>query len=526
MLHYPSGCFVTGMGSSSISRFGWFQVSRVTKSQSEFDLLVIGGGINGAGIAADAAGRGLSVALLEKGDLASATSSWSSKLIHGGLRYLENYHFGLVRKSLKEREVLIKAAPHLVAPLAFQIPILPNSRSAVLLRCGLFLYDRLAMSKHFGASRTVGYSADGPLEASIRKGFEYWDAQVDDSRLVVANALQAKQRGAVILTRHEVTDAKANSGKWSVETKDHLSCVQKTLTCKVLVNATGPWVSQLHCEIAGQKKAHRLRLVKGSHLVLPKLCEENRAFLLQHKDGRVVFVIPYLNDFSLVGTTEEEYSGDLDAPRISRAEVDYLLKIVNRYFKAAVCEKDVVGVFSGIRPLIENEGEKASRVSRDYRLQLDRATAPLLSVYGGKVTTYRLLAEQVLDQLREFFPTMSGSWTECAVLPGGDFEAAEKLQQQLVGQYPWLTQSLVRRWLRSYGTCAPEIVGEARSMRDLGFCFGANLFQLEVDYLCSREWAMTAEDILWRRTKLGYLFSAEEVRSLSNYLEQRKQSQP
>ncbi|MGB1667071.1 MAG: glycerol-3-phosphate dehydrogenase [Pseudohongiellaceae bacterium] len=495
----------------------------MTKSQSEFDLLVIGGGINGAGIAADAAGRGLSVALLEKGDLASATSSWSSKLIHGGLRYLENYHFGLVRKSLKEREVLTTAAPHLVTPLAFQIPMLPESRSAILLRCGLFLYDTLAKRKHYGASRAVRYRADSPLEASIRKGFEYWDAQVDDSRLVVANALQARQRGAVVLTRHEVTDASAHPEGWSVVVKDHLSTIRKTLTCKVLVNAAGPWVSQLDGKIAGSEKAHPLRLVKGSHLVLPKLSAQNKAFLLQHEDGRVVFVIPYLDDYSLVGTTEEEYSGDLDAPQISEAEVSYLLNIVNHYFNVNVSDEQIVGAFSGIRPLIENEGEQASRVSRDYRLQLNRLPAPMLSVYGGKVTTYRLLAEQVLDRLREFFPAMTGSWTASAVLPGGDFEAQDKLPQQLAERYPWLRPDLIRRWLNAYGTCAAEIVGAARSMGDLGVCFGANLFQLEVDYLCAREWAITAEDILWRRTKLGYVFSEEEVRSLSHYLKQRRQ---
>ena len=495
----------------------------MTKSQSEFDLLVIGGGINGAGIAADAAGRGLSVALLEKGDLASATSSWSSKLIHGGLRYLENYHFGLVRKSLKEREVLTTAAPHLVMPLAFQIPMLPESRSAVLLRCGLFLYDALAKRKHYSASRAVRYWADSPLEASIRKGFEYWDAQVDDSRLVVANALQARQRGAVVLTRHEVTDASAHPEGWSVAVKDHLSAIRKTLTCKVLVNAAGPWVSQLDGKIAGSEKAHPLRLVKGSHLVLPKLSAQNKAFLLQHEDGRVVFVIPYLDDYSLVGTTEEEYSGDLDVPQISESEVSYLLKIVNHYFKVNVSDEQIVGAFSGIRPLIENEGEQASRVSRDYRLQLNRLPAPLLSVYGGKVTTYRLLAEQVLDRLREFFPAMTGSWTASAVLPGGDFAAQDELQQQLAERYPWLRPDLIRRWLNAYGTCAAEIVGAARSMGDLGVCFGANLFQLEVDYLCAREWAITAEDILWRRTKLGYVFSEEEVSSLSHYLKQRRQ---
>ena len=492
---------------------------------TEFDLLVIGGGINGAGIAADAAGRGLSVALLEKGDLASATSSWSSKLIHGGLRYLENYHFGLVRKSLQEREVLTTAAPHLVTPRAFQIPMLPESRSAILLRCGLFLYDTLAKRKRYGASRAVRYRADSPLAASIRRGFEYWDAQVDDSRLVVANALQATQRGAVVLTRHEVTDASANSEGWSVAVKDHLSTIGKTLTCKVLVNAAGPWVSQLDSKIAGSEKAHQLRLVKGSHLVLPKLSTQDTAFLLQHEDGRVVFVIPYLDDYSLVGTTEEEYSGDLDAPQISETEVSYLLKIVNQYFNVDVSDEQVVGAFSGIRPLIESEGEQASQISRDYRLQLNRLPAPMLSVYGGKVTTYRLLAEQVLDRLQEFFPAMNGSWTASAVLPGGDFGAQDKLQQQLAERYPWLRPDLIRRWLNAYGTCAAEIVGAARSMGDLGVCFGANLFQLEVDYLCAREWAITAEDILWRRTKLGYVFSEEEVSSLTNYLVQCRQIQ-
>lgn len=495
----------------------------MNQTQTDYDLLVIGGGINGAGIAADAAGRGLKVALVEKGDLASATSSWSSKLIHGGLRYLEQYQFALVRKSLQEREILTAAARHIIKPLAFQIPMLDNSRNGLLLRMGLFVYDYLVKREHYKRSRSVSYGDMSPLNSSVRKGYEYWDAQVDDSRLVLINALQAQAHGADILTRNEVVDVYSDGYGWHVMVRDHIESADKKLRCKVLVNAAGPWVSQLHAKLMGDEASYDLRLVKGSHIVLPKLHDQDNAFLLQHHDGRVVFVIPYLGKYSLVGTTEEEYKGDLEKPTISDAEMDYLIAIVNLYFKNSVSRADVVGSFSGIRPLIESEGTAATaatKVSRDYRLHLDKKPSPLLSVYGGKVTTYRVLAEQVMNQLGPFFPRTKGSWTKRATLPGGDFELSENLFQDLARQYSWLRPDIISRWQGSYGTLAFKILENTRSMGDMGVCFGANLYQREVDYLCEHEWAHTAEDILWRRTKLGYQFSDKEVESLANYLSQ------
>ena len=498
------------------------RISPVNQTQTDYDLLVIGGGINGAGIAADAAGRGLKVALVEKGDLASATSSWSSKLIHGGLRYLEQYQFALVRKSLQEREILTAAARHIIKPLAFQIPMLGNSRNGLLLRVGLFVYDYLVQRGHYKRSRSLSYGVSSPFNSSIRSGFEYWDAQVDDSRLVLINALQAQEHGADILTRTEVVDVHSDGYGWHVMVRDHIENTDQKLRCKVLVNAAGPWVSQLHAKLMGDEASYKLRLVKGSHIVLPKLHDQDNAFLLQHHDGRVIFVIPYLGKYSLVGTTEEEYEGDLDKPTISDAERDYLIAIVNLYFKNSVSRSDVVGSYSGIRPLIESEGTAATKVSRDYKLHLDKKPSPLLSVYGGKVTTFRVLAEQVMNQLGPFFPRTRGSWTKRATLPGGDFELSENLFQDLASQYSWLRPDIIRRWQRSYGTLAFKILKNTRSMGDMGVCFGANLYQSEVDYLCEHEWAHTAEDILWRRTKLGYQFSDREVESLSNYLSQSR----
>ncbi len=493
----------------------------------DHDLLVIGGGVNGAGIAADAAGRGLNVLLCEKADLASATSSWSSKLIHGGLRYLEQYQFGLVAKSLRERDVLTESARHIIQPIAFQIPLLDHSRSGFLIRIGLFLYDHLVKRVHYKGSRSVKFGADSPLNSSIKRGFEYWDGRVDDSRLVILNARQAVKHSAEVLTRTECIALKplsisATSGAsgWQVTLYDHLSEREFQRTCRVVVNASGPWVSALYEKLQQKSAPYGLRLVKGSHIVVPKLHDGDHAFLMQHHDGRVIFVIPYLNDYSLIGTTDEEFTGDLDEPGISNEETEYLIAITNLYFKATLHRDDVVHTYSGVRPLIDEQGKSASKVSRDYRLVLEKEPAPMLSVYGGKVTTYRVLAEQVMNQLGQFFPEMKGAWTKRAVLPGGDFELAETLYQELASKYGWLGPDLISRWLNTYGTLSFEILQNCRSMGDLGVRFGANLYQKEVDYLRRNEWAHTATDILWRRTKLGYLFSKKEMQSLDNYLQQ------
>ena len=484
------------------------------------DLVIVGGGINGAGIAADAAGRGLDVVLCEKGDLASATSSWSTKLIHGGLRYLEHYEFGLVRKSLQERELLTAAAAHIIKPLAFHIPQLPHSRSSLMIRAGLFLYDNLARRRRFSSSRAIKIDPDGPLNPAITHGFEYWDAQVDDSRLVVINALQAQRQGAQILTRTECTDMRATDEGWCVTLHDHRRNTDREIECRAIVNAAGPWVASLSAQLSKQKAEHDIRLVKGSHIVVPRMHTGSQAFMLQHHDGRVIFVIPWLQDYTLIGTTEQEHEGSLDRVEISKEEINYLLSIVNLYFKKSILHSDVVYSYSGIRPLIDEEEQNASKVSRDYNLELKMQPHPLLSVYGGKVTTYRVLAEEVLSKLKTTLPTMGPAWTANAKLPGGDFDLPEHLFQKLVSKYSWLGPDLISRWLNSYGTLSFDILGNARSIGDLGVKFGHNLYQAEVDYLCKEEWARTADDVLWRRTKLGLKLSKAERDSLANYIKQ------
>ena len=484
------------------------------------DLLIIGGGINGAGIAADAAGRGLDVVLCEKADLASGTSSWSTKLIHGGLRYLEFYEFGLVRKSLQEREVLTAAAAHIIKPLAFHIPQLPHSRSSWFIRIGLFLYDYLAQRKRFEGSRSIKIDPEGPLNSVITRGFEYWDAQVDDSRLVVLNARQAKQRGAQILTRTECTSMRSLGNGWRVTLHDHASNTDTEIDCKAIVNATGPWVAALSEQLSKEEAEHEIRLVKGSHIVVPRMHSGSQAFMLQHHDGRVIFVIPWLQDYTLIGTTEAEHKGNLERVEISKEETSYLLSIVNLYFKKSILHSDVVYSFAGVRPLIDDEEVNASKVSRDYNLELESDPHPILSVYGGKVTTYRVLAEDVLSRLKDVLPAMGPAWTKDATLPGGDFDLPEHLFQKMVSKNAWLGLDLINRWLNSYGTLSSDVLGDASGIGDLGVKFGHNLYQREVDYLCTEEWAKSADDILWRRSKLGLKFSRAERDSLANYIDQ------
>lgn len=484
------------------------------------DLLIIGGGINGAGIAADAAGRGLDVVLCEKADLASATSSSSSKLIHGGLRYLEFYEFGLVRKSLQERELLAAAAAHIIKPLAFQIPQLPHSRSSWMLRAGLFLYDNLARRKRFTGSRAIKFDPEGPLNAAIKKGFEYWDAQVDDSRLVVLNALQAQRRGARILTRTECTEVQPLENGWRAKLHELDADRESEIEARVIVNASGPWVASLSETLSQKKARHEIRLVKGSHIVVPRMHEGGQAFMLQHHDGRVVFVMPWLDDYTLIGTTEQEHRESLEDVEISTDEIGYLLSIVNIYFKKSILHSDVVHSFAGVRPLIDEDEKNASRVSRDYHLELETQPQPILSVYGGKVTTYRVLAEEVMRRLKGVLPQMGPNWTAAANLPGGDFDLPENLFQEFVSKHAWVGPSLINRWLNSYGTLSFELLGEAKGLGDLGVKFGHGLYQAEVDYLCRVEWAKSAEDILWRRSKLGLKFSKAERDSLANYIEQ------
>lgn len=492
----------------------------MTHSESVHDLLVIGGGINGVGIAADAAGRGLDVVLCEKGDLASATSSSSSKLIHGGLRYLEYYEFSMVRKALREREVLTRAALHLIRPLAFQIPRLPHSRKFWMLRAGLFLYDNLSRRQLYKGSRSVRYAEDGPLNSAIRHGFEYWDGQVDDSRLVILNALQASAQGATILPRTECVEISSTPQGWQVRLRDRFSDGESVQFFKAIVNATGPWVASILENLVKNSSPQQLRLVKGSHIVVPRLHDGDQAFLLQHEDGRVVFVIPYLQQYSLIGTTEEEFAGDLDDVQISTEEIIYLISTVNLYFKNSIARSDIVYTYAGVRPLVDEAGKDATTVSREYLLDLDTSVHPIMSVYGGKITTYRILAEEVVDRLASFFPGLKSPWTRASKLPGGDFDMLETLVNDLTSRYAWLGPVLITRWQHSYGTLSFDILGEATGLSDLGVRFGANLYQKEVDYLCTKEWARSADDILWRRSNLGFSFSAEERSSLGKYIKQ------
>ncbi len=488
----------------------------------QFDLLVVGGGINGAGIARDAAGRGLSVMLVEKDDLAARTSSASSKLIHGGLRYLEQLDFKLVRESLTERERLLRAAPHLVEPLQFVIPVTPSGRASWKLRAGLFLYDHLGGRKILPASRAVrlGEPGDG-LRPEIHQGFAYWDCRVQDSRLVVLNALDAAEGGATILTRTELLSARREGPHWIA--RIHSAGHERSVKASALVNAAGPWAIEMSSRIQGTKPCHAVRLVKGSHIVVPRLYEGTHAFVLQSRDGRVVFAIPFEKEFTLVGTTDVDWSGAPDAPTISDEEIDYLLAAVRAYFTRNIAASDIVWSFSGIRSLYDDGVSDPSKVTRDYRLDLDASGAPLLSVFGGKITTYRRLAERALDRLAPFFPAVGRPWTDRAQLPGGDIPDGDiqKLVGTLRQAFPALPPDLVDRLAKAYGTRAEALLDGMRSIGDLGEHFGANLYAREVDYLMAHEWATSPEDVLWRRTKLGLHVTKEDAARLADYMKRR-----
>jgi glycerol-3-phosphate dehydrogenase len=483
------------------------------------DLLVVGGGINGAGIARDASGRGLRVVLCEKDDLGQHTSSASSKLIHGGLRYLEQYHFGLVRKALAEREVLLKSGAHIMRPLRFVMPHAQGEgqRPAWMIRAGLFLYDHLARRDFLPGSGAIDlhdHPAGLPLQPRFRRAFAYSDAWVDDARLVVLAAMDARERGATILTRTRCADLVRESQRWSATLQGPGGTTLVHARC--LVNAAGPWAAGFLRE-ATHAPARPLRLVKGSHIVVPRLFEHDSAYLMQQPDGRVVFAIPYEGMFTLVGTTDLDYQGKLDEVAISEAETVYLCEAVNRVFAQGIAPEDVVWSYAGVRPLIGDEASggarSASNTSRDYRLETNLEGAPLLSVFGGKVTTFRKLAEQAVDWIAPTLGRRVPGWTGKACLPGGDlfgrqpdaravldFDAWTRTRQQ---QYAWLAPSLVARYARAYGTRIGAMLGHCRSRADLGEEIVPGLYEVEADYLVRMEWAQTASDILWRRTKLG-----------------------
>ncbi len=492
----------------------------MTDTQADYVLLVIGGGINGNGIALDAAGRGLRVLLCEMGDLASATSSSSSKLLHGGLRYLQYGDFRLVREALAEREILLRKAPHITRPLRFRLPVQPHLRPSWMLRAGLFLYDHLSRRSTLPPSRRIRFSDQDPLAAHLTHGFEYADAWVDDARLVVLNAIGAREQGADIRTYTRCLRAIRDQQHWRVWLQAAAGEPPRELRCRVLVNAAGPWAGQLFGTALDLPSPCPLRLVKGSHLVLPRLYSGPEAYLLQHEDQRVVFVIPYEEQFSLIGTTDVEFHGDPQQAAISPKETDYLLGIVNRDFRQPCSAADIRLSFAGVRPLLSARSGAAQAASRDYRLTLQGGAdqPPLLSVFGGKLTTYRKLAESALERLRPFFPHAGPAWTREAPLPGGDFDNLADLQIQLRERYPWLEPELASRYARLYGTRSALLLDGCGGPADLGVGFGAGLYQREVDFLVDQEWVRTLDDLIWRRTKLGLRLDASAQQQLADYL--------
>ena len=487
------------------------------------DLLVIGGGINGSGIARDAAGRGLSVLLVEKDDLGAHTSSASSKLIHGGLRYLEQYEFRLVAEALAEREVLLRIAPHLVNPVRFIMPHVPQLRPRWMIRTGLFLYDHLGRRTRLPGSHAVRLDrppyASG-LKPEFRHGFIFSDCRVDDARLVVTNARDAAAHGAKLLLRTECIAAKREGDRWSARLQDAQGV--REVAARAIVNAAGPWVKSVLNERLRQPSRDNVRLVRGSHIVVPRLYDGDHAFILQNEDRRVVFMIPFEGRYTLVGTTEVPHAGDPSCPEASAAEVDYLCRAASRYLEHPLHPAAVVWRYAGVRPLYDDGSANTSAVTRDYvlRLDSDQGSAPVLSVFGGKITTYRRLAEHALKKLAPWFPGMGPAWTADRALPGGEIPTGDMVgfARQLAQRYPQLPQRLLLGLAQRHGALTYDVLGNAASVVDLGEHFGAELYAREVDYLLAHEWARSAEDVLWRRTKAGLQLTLGQRETVARYL--------
>ncbi|MCU0815627.1 MAG: glycerol-3-phosphate dehydrogenase [Cypionkella sp.] len=507
------------------------------------DLFIIGGGINGCGIARDAAGRGLSVVLAEQGDLAQATSSASTKLFHGGLRYLEYFEFRLVREALEERETLLVAMPHISWPMRFVLPYHPDMRfesdtptgrllarvmpwmkgrrPAWLIRLGLFMYDTMGGRKILPATRTLDLRQDPAGRALLPKfahAFEYSDCWVEDSRLVVLNARDAEARGARIMVGTRVVSATRVDGVWEVVTEGPEG--QATHRARMLVNAGGPWVEDVIRNVARINSSEGVRLVRGSHIVTRRLFDHDRSYFFQGEDGRIIFAIPYEQDFTLIGTTDKDHQGKPTEAVCTDEERDYLLAFASKYFAKPVTQADVVWTYSGVRPLYNDGAKSATAATRDYVLSVDANGAPLLNVFGGKITTYRRLAESALEKIAPFFPGLKGTWTARVPLPGGDFphDGVADLIARLMAQHPFLTKTHAARLVRAYGTEAFVILGRATSMADLGRDFGATLTEAEVRWLMEREWARHAADVVWRRTKLGLRMSAAQIAALEDFM--------
>jgi len=507
------------------------KTDRPTVTSEIYDIAIIGGGINGCGIARDAAGRGLSVALFEKHDLASGTSSSSTKLIHGGLRYLEHYEFRLVRESLKEREVLLSMAPHISWPLRFVLPHLPGLRPAWLIRLGLFLYDHLGGREILPGCHSIDLAHDPvgkPLRGHLSKGFEYSDCWVDDARLVILNAMDAAAKGADIHVRTEVTGAERKGEFWEVTLADILDKTTRTIKAKTLINAAGPWVADVLNHRIGSNSHSQVRLVKGSHIVVPRQFDHDRAYIFQNADKRIIFAIPYEQDFTLVGTTDVDFKGDLATIEASEDEIAYLCDAASEYFITPITPDDVVWTYSGVRPLFDSGESSAQKATRDYVLELDDpdGQAPLLNIFGGKITTYRCLAEEAIEKIEACFAKPGNSWTAGVALPGGDFPFKQfsQLTDDLGRRHPYLAPQTILRLIHGYGTLAQDLLASANGETDLGTHFGADLYECEVAYLIRNEWARTAEDVLWRRTKLGLRLSPQEIQNLSKWMDENATS--
>lgn len=511
------------------------------------DLFVIGGGINGCGIARDAAGRGLQVGLAEMNDLGGATSSSSTKLFHGGLRYLEYFEFNLVRHALKEREVLLKAMPHISWPMRFVLPfhkdmrfenstpisrilniVMPwmkGRRPAWLIRFGLFLYDNLGGRKILPGTRTLNLSDNPegkPLFERFEKAFEYSDCWVEDSRLVVLNARDAQQRGAQIFARTKVVSANRVEGLWEIQLENTKTGKTQTLKARMLINAAGPWVGDIIQQKIRLNSSENVRLVKGSHIVTKRLYDHDKCYFFQGTDGRIIFAIPYETDFTLIGTTDADHSDVSAKPECSDEEKNYLINFANQYFKKPITEDDVVWTYSGVRPLYDDGAQSASAATRDYVLSVneDGEQAPVLNIFGGKITTYRVLAEDALEKVKAFFPDMKDNWTAGKPLPGGDFavDGFDALVNTLRSDFGFLTERWAKRMVRAYGTEARDILGDAKVASDLGEDFGATLTQSEVEWLIDKEFCYFADDVVWRRSKLGLRLSPEQVTRLDTWM--------
>ena len=497
-----------------------------------FDIFVIGGGINGCGIARDAAGRGYSVCLAEMNDLASGTSSWSTKLIHGGLRYLEHYEFRLVREALIEREVLLNMAPHIIWPLRFVLPYHKGLRPAWLLRLGLFLYDNLGGRKILPGTKMLNLKADvagEPLKPEFAKAFEYSDCWVNDARLVVLNAMDARTRGAEIHTRTKVVSAEQVGDHWELKLRSGDKGPTRTVSARVIVNAGGPWVDEILQKAVGRNDARNVRLVQGSHIVIRRKFGHPKAYFFQNSDERIFFAIPYEQDYTLVGTTDQDYHGKLGEVKISPEEIDYLCQGASEYFREPVTHDDIVWTYSGVRPLFDDGASKAQEATRDYVLRTDGSNEhpKVINVFGGKITTYRRLAEAMLEKIADAIGTKGAPWTRDSVLPGGEFGVSglAGLMTEAAEQYPFLGPTQIERYVRSYGRKLFDILTSATSAADLGEDFGHGLFEAEVDYLIRSEWARCPDDVLWRRSKLGIRFTDTQKARLQAFMDSNKHLQ-